>query len=409
MNAYVDPSGGFRVPSKKGTEMRKLAFAVAFASMTLCGQPANPVIQWNRTLLTLLRAPGVHPATIHPTRNMAILHVAILGAINAAPTVSQEAAVDAAAHTVLLSLYPSAASTIDAVYMQSLAAIPGGPDKEDGIRAGEIASNQVLATRAHDGSSNSAPTITFDPSPGVYQSTPPNFPAPAFTGWSQVTPFTLTSASQFRPPPPPALNSQAYADALNEVRSLGIPHSPAASIDQQLTGWFWNGPIQNYWNEIAQNAATGHSLTTIQTAQLFAALNVSLADTVIAFYDAKYTYKFWRPVTAIRSAGNSTWLPETKNTAADPSYPGAHSAISSAAATVLAWFFGSDQFSFQATSEVFAGVQRSFSTFSAAAEEAGLSRIYAGQHFRFDHTAGQQLGSEVAHQVLTYFTIPGGL
>jgi hypothetical protein len=389
--------------------MRKLACAVASSCMILCGQPANPVIQWNRTLLTLLRTPGVHPAAIHPTRNMAILHVAIFGAINAAPTVSQEAVVDAAAHTVLLSLYPSATSTIDAVYVQSLAAIPDGPDKQDGIRAGQITANQVLATRSHDGSSNPAPVITFDPSLGVYQSTPPNFPAPAFTGWSQVTPFTLTSASQFRPPPPPALTSQAYADALNEVRSLGIPHSPVASIDQQLTGWFWNGPIQNYWNEIAQNAAIAHNLTTIQTAQLFAALDVSLADTVIAFYDAKYTYKFWRPVTAIRSAGDSTWIPETKNTAADPSYPGAHSAISSAAATVLASFFGSDRFSFQVTSEVFAGVQRSVDSFSAAAEEAGLSRIYAGQHFRFDHNAGQQLGADVAHQALTYFTIPGVL
>jgi hypothetical protein len=389
--------------------MRKLACAVASSCMILCGRPANPVIQWNRTLLTLLRTPGVHPAAIHPTRNMAILHVAIFGAINAAPTVSQEAVVDAAAHTVLLSLYPSATSTIDAVYVQSLAAIPDGPDKQDGIRAGQITANQVLATRSHDGSSNPAPVITFDPSLGVYQSTPPNFPAPAFTGWSQVTPFTLTSASQFRPPPPPALTSQAYADALNEVRSLGIPHSPAASIDQQLTGWFWNGPIQNYWNEIAQNAAIAHNLTTIQTAQLFAALNVSLADTVIAFYDAKYTYKFWRPVTAVRSTGDSTWLPETRNTAADPSYPGAHSAISSAAATVLASFFGSDRFSFQVTSEVFAGVQRSVDSFSAAAEEAGLSRIYAGQHFRFDHNAGQQLGADVAHQALTYFTIPGVL
>jgi hypothetical protein len=389
--------------------MRKLIFAVAFSCMALCGQPANPVIQWNRTLLTLLRTPGVQSAAIHPTRNMAILHVAILAAINSAPTASQEAVVDAAAHTVLLSLYPSAASTIDTAYVQSLAAIPDGPTKADGIRAGEITANQVLASRAQDGASNPAPVITFDPSPGVYQSTPPNFPAPAFTGWSQVTPFTLTSASQFRLPPPPALTSQAYADALNEVKSVGIPHSPAASIDQQLTGWFWNGPIQNYWNEIAQNAAIGHNLTTIQTAQLFAALNVSLADTVIAFYDAKYAYKFWRPVTAIRSAGDSAWLPETKNTAADPSYPGAHSAISSAAATVLASFFGSDRFSFQVTSEVFAGVQRSFDSFSAAAEEAGLSRIYAGQHFRFDHTAGQQLGADVAHQVLTNFTTPGVL
>jgi membrane-associated phospholipid phosphatase len=184
------------------------------------------------------------------------------------------------------------------------------------------------------------------------------------------------------------------------VKSLGIPRSPAASIDQQLVGWFWSGAIQNYWNEITQTAAIANGLTTVQTARLFALLNESLADTVIALYDAKYTYKFWRPVTAIRSTSDSNWLPETKNTAADPSYPGAHSALSSAAATVLASFFGSDQFSFHVTSEVFAGVDRSFSTFSGAAQEAGLSRIYAGQHFRFDHMAGQQLGTNVSEFVL---------
>jgi membrane-associated phospholipid phosphatase len=210
----------------------------------------------------------------------------------------------------------------------------------------------------------------------------------------------LTSASQFRPGPPPELTSQTYANDFNEVKSLGIPRSPAASIDQQLAGWFWNGAVQNYWNEIAQTAAIAHGLTTAQTARLFTVLNVSLADTVIALYDAKYTYTFWRPVTAIRSAGDSDWLPETKNTAADPSYPGAHAALSSAAATVLASFFGSDEFSFHVTSEVFAGVDRSFSTFSAAAQEASLSRIYAGQHFRFDLTAGQQLGTNVSEFVL---------
>src|SRR5215468_8021807 len=122
-------------------------------------------------------------------------------------------------------------------------------------------------------------------------------------------------------------------------------------------------------------------------------------------YDAKYTYTFWRPVTAIRAAdtdGNPdtqpdpNFLPETRTTAADPSYPGAHGAVSAAAATALASFFGTDQFSFNLTSEVFAGVQRSFTSFSGASQEAFLSRIYAGQHFRFDQVAGAQLGNNVA-------------
>jgi len=378
--------------------MGKLVLAIALFSTTSWSQ-ANPVVEWNRILLTLLRTPGVQPATIHSTRSLAILHAAIYEAVNAGPGFEEPAA-DAAAHTVLLALYPATASTLDAAFLQSLSLIPDGPEKQEGIRIGNAAANLVLNRRASDGSGNPAPPLSIDTNPGAYQSTPPNFPAPVFTGWSQVTPFVLTSASQFRPGPPPELTSETYANGFNEVKSLGIPRSPAASVDQQLTGWFWNGAIQNYWNEIAQTAATAHGLTTAETARLFALLNISLADTVIAMYEAKYTYKFWRPVTAIRSAGTSDWLPETKNTAADPSYPGAHAALSSAAATVLASFFGSDQFNFHVTSEVFAGVERSFSTFSGAAQEATLSRIYAGQHFRFDLTAGQQLGTMVAAFVL---------
>jgi len=226
-----------------------------------------------------------------------------------------------------------------------------------------------------------------------------------FTHWPNVTPFALLSANQFRPGPPPALTSQTYTNDFNEVKTLGPPHSPAATPDQQLIGVFWNGAIQNYWNEIAQTAALGKNLTTAEAARLFALLNLSLADTVIAFYDAKYTYTFWRPVTAIRAAdtdGNPdtqpdpNFLPETRTTAADPSYPGAHGAVSAAAATALASFFGTDQFSFNLTSEVFAGVQRSFTSFSGASQEAFLSRIYAGQHFRFDQVAGAQLGNNVA-------------
>jgi membrane-associated phospholipid phosphatase len=170
---------------------------------------------------------------------------------------------------------------------------------------------------------------------------------------------------------------------------------------------FWNGNIQDLWNEIAQTAALSHHLDLENSARLFALLNISLADTTIAFFEAKYTYNFWRPVTAIRAAatdGNpetdpdTTWLPLGTKTAPDPSYPGAHSAISKAGATVLSSYFG-DRFSFDITSESLTGVTRHFTSFSAAAEEAGLSRIYAGQHFRTDHVAGKNLGKHVAEFV----------
>ncbi|MBV8832651.1 MAG: vanadium-dependent haloperoxidase [Acidobacteriaceae bacterium] len=398
-------------------------------------KPANPpnvVVQWNRNLLEVVRTPGAQPATIHPTRSFAMMHAAIYDAVNSIDRThhsyfvqlhgvsrhaSQEAAAAAAAHEVLISLYPSFQSTFDAEFQQSLDQISEGRHRDEGIDIGTLVADEILALRNADGSNIAAPPFVFGNAPGDFESTPPNFPKPQFTQWYKVTPFALQQASQFRPGPPPSLNSSIYTDVFNEVKSFGIAHSTTATTDEALTGRFWNGAIQNYWNEIAQTAAVANALTTAQSARLFALLNLSFADAVIAFYDAKYTYNFWRPVTAIRAADTDdnsdtapdpNWLPEVGNTTPDPSYPGAHAVISSAGASVLTSFFGTDQFSFAVTSEVLAGVQRWFTTFSAAAEEATLSRIFAGVHFRTDLTAGQQLGSEVANFVISNFLTPKG-
>ena len=196
------------------------------------------------------------------------------------------------------------------------------------------------------------------------------------------------------------------------MKSLGSAAGSTATADQALTGRFWNGAVQNYWNEIAQTTSVVDTLTTAQNARLFALLNLALADSVIAFYDAKYTYNFWRPVTAIRAAdtdGNlktdadPNWLPEVGKTAPDPSYPGAHAVISAAAAAVLTDVLGAEPFKFSVTSEVMPGAERSFQAFAAAAQEATLSRIFAGQHFRFDLSAGRVLGLQVADLVLDHF------
>jgi hypothetical protein len=206
-----------------------------------------------------------------------------------------------------------------------------------------------------------------------------------------------------------------YSDVFKEVKSLGIANSASATADQALTGRFWNGAIQNYWNEITQTATLQHELTTAQSARLFALLNLTLADGVIAFYDAKYTYNFWRPVSAIRDAANDgnpetlpypNFLPEVGNTTPDPAYPGAHAVISAAGASVLISVFGNNQFDFTVTSEALARVERSFSSFSAADEEATLSRIFAGVHFRSDLTTGQRLGREIADFVVDNFLTP---
>jgi hypothetical protein len=388
-------------------------------------------VEWNRILLAIVRTPKAQPATIHPTRSFAMMHAAIYDAVNAIdqthrPYVvslngvsrhaSQQAAAAGAAHEVLVALYPSFQSALDADLQQSLAQIGSGDEVNDGLRIGQLVGDRILALRSNDGAGAAPVPYVFGAARGDYQSTPPNFPKqPQFTHWSHVTPFALANPAQFRPDPPPALSSDIYEDAFNEVRSVGIANSPTATANQALTGTFWNGAIQNYWNEISQTAAIDEGLDTAQSARLFALLNLTFADSVIAFYDAKYTYNFWRPVTAIRSASTSdnaktapdpSWLPQVGNTTPDPSYPGAHAVISAAGAAVLISFFHNDHLNFAVTSEVMPGVERSFDSFSDAANEATLSRIFAGVHFRFDLTSGQRLGSRVADFVLDNFLTP---
>jgi len=395
-------------------------------------QQVNPVVQWNRALLVIVRTPGAQSATVHPTRSFAIMHAAIYDAVNAIDRkhrpylvrlsgvprdASQEAAAAAAAHEVLVALYPAFKTMLDAQLQQSLAQIPDGNGKAEGILIGQSVADRILAARSNDGSNAPPIPYVFGTAPGDYQSTPPNFaPQPQFTNWSHVTPFALERANQFRPGPPPMLASDAYGDAFNQIKSLGIANSTTATADEALTGRFWNGAIQNYWNEIAQTLSQARGLSTAQNARLFALLNLSFADDVIAFYDAKYTYNFWRPVTAIRAAdpainpetiADPTWLPEVGKTAPDPSYPGAHAVISASAAEVLISFLERDHADFNVTSEVLPGVERSFTSISAAAEEATLSRIFGGQHFRFDLTVGQRLGREVADFVVDNFLTSG--
>ncbi len=385
-------------------------------------QSVNSVIEWNRTLLAIVRTPGAQPPTIHSTRNFAILHAAIYDAVNnidgifspyfvRIPNVSrrasQPAAADQAAHDVLVALYPAFQATLDAELQQDLAQILDGQNKADGIAVGQTVAAQILSLRSNDGSGVTPSPFTPGNQPGGYQLTPPNFAAADFTQWPQVTPFALARADEFRPGPPPELTSDKYTTVFDEVKSLGFINSTTRTPEQTLIGTFWNGNIQDFWNEIAQTAALKRHLNLAQSARLFALLNISLADTAIAFFDAKYTYQFWRPVTAIQMAGsdgnpntepNPTWLPLTTKTAPDPSYAGAHSAISAAGAEVLRFYFG-ERFTFNVMSESLAGVTRHFTCFSAAAQEAGLSRIYAGQHFRSDHVAGKDLGRQVAESV----------
>ena len=387
----------------------------------------DAVVAWNRFVLGLQAVPGNQPATVHPTYELAIVHAAISDAIvaidrGAKPYLaevrgprraSRAAAADAAAHETLVHLYPGLQPAIDDEYASQLSQVPVGRRRSQGIRVGELAADRILAHRANDGSS--AAPLPFVPGtgPGDYQLTPPAFAPPAFTHWSRVEPFALRRADQFRPTPPPPLTSAKYAAAINEVKALGAAQGSTRTPDQTQIGLFWNPPIWATWNRIAESAALGHRRTLSQEARTFATLDVTLADSVIAFYDAKYAYRLWRPVTAIRAAdtdgspdttADPTWTP-LSNTAPDPSYPGAHGTVSAAAAAVLSARYG-DHFDFTVTSTALPGIERPFESFSEAAQEASVSRIYNGNHSRIDQVAGEGLGRDIAGFVLRV-TRPG--
>jgi membrane-associated phospholipid phosphatase len=379
------------------------------------------VVTWNRTLLHIVQTPGLQPATVHPTRSYALLQTAIYDAVvsitrdgkpvlvsvDAPRGARPDAAAAAAGHAILSALYPSIQPALDQQLADELAAIPDGRAKRDGAVVGEGVASKLLAARASDGSAAVPAPFIAGSQPGDYRSTPPNFPAAAFADWGKVRPFVLRNGAQFRPSPPPALTSAAYARALNEVQGLGQDISTTRTPEQTVIGKFWAPPIWNTWNAIAEDAAVAHHANLERTAAMFAALDLSSADSAIAMYDAKYHYQLWRPITAIRLAdtdgnpatiGDPTWTPLAL-TAADPSFPGAHSTISAAGAAVLSAFFG-DRDEINVSSPALPGVTRAFTRFSDVATEAGLSRIYAGQHTRIDHQAGLQLGNDVARFVL---------
>jgi hypothetical protein len=406
-----------------GAAPSALAAQAAHQPATVAFTPGSGqlVVDWNRELIAILGTPGAQPATVHPTRSFAILQAAEYDAVTsithhdppylfsvpASRDARPDAAADQAAHDVLTALYPSMKTGLDAQLSGELAIIPDSRGKRDGIQVGAAVARRLLQARAADGSAATPPPFVAGTQPGDYRPTPPNFPAPVFTTWGTVTPFVLRSGRQFRPAPPPPVTSAAYAKALNEVKSLGQDTSATRTADQTAAAKFWAAaPIWNTWNQVAQSLAVTRHASLQRTAAVFANLDLALADATIGLYDAKYHYLVWRPVTAIRLGdttgnpgitGDPAWSPLAV-TAPDPSYPGAHSTISQAAATVLTAFYGH----YQHLAITLGGTTRTFGSFQAAADEAGLSRIFAGQHTRLDHQAGQLLGARVAGFVLDH-------
>ncbi|HEY8686516.1 MAG TPA: vanadium-dependent haloperoxidase, partial [Chloroflexota bacterium] len=315
---------------------------------------------------------------------------------------SPAAAAASAARTVLLSLFPARQQEIDSAYVSSLSGIADSKDQLVGIKVGAWVADNVLASQANDGADLSA-AYTQPPSLGVFQAISPQ--TPLFVSWGNVTPILLQSAVQFRPPPPPLLTSSQYATDYNEVQAVGAANSTARTPDETQAALFWVENDYIPWNRVARTVAQQRNDSLDQDARLFALLNVTLFDTRIAMFAAKYHYNFWRPIQAIH-AGNVDGNPDTAGDAgwtslganiAHPDYPSGHSGDAGAASTVLADFFGADSASFSlTTSTAPGGVFRSFASFSQMATEVSNSRVWLGVHFRTATKVGLQLGQEVA-------------
>jgi len=388
---------------------------------------ADAVLQWNEVLLDAVRVDKTAPPKA--SRAMAIVHTAIYDTVNSIdpeytpyltmvdvhPRASKEAAVASAAYETLVALFPAQKATFDAVRVSSLAEVPDGRAETDGINAGKSVAAAILSRRATD---RSNATVTYTPGTDVgdWQPTPPGLAAALLPQWPDVQPWTMTSGTQFRPSAPPALNNDKYAADFNQVKRIGSATSTTRTADQTAIAQFWaNGSGSStppgHWNVIAQTVAESKHTSLEENARLFAMLNLALADAAIVCWDAKYEFDLWRPVTAIRQAGtdrnaktvaDASWTP-LLITPPFSTYTSGHSTFSGAGAAVLKQFFGTDRVSFNVPSETSGIANRSFTSFSQAAAESGMSRIYGGIHFGFDNTAGLASGMKLGLSVAKNF------
>ena len=383
------------------------------------------VLQWNRVLMETVLTPGQHPATIMQVRSYAMMHAAMFDAVNSidgthtpyltevpgTQNASIEAAAAQAARDVLAALYPARVPIFDA----ELATSVQGVDEyraQQGIRVGQIVAERMLATRANDGWNVTPPSYTLPATPGNWQ--PTSASGAAFTHYPSVTPFAITSGTQFAPKPPPAMTSAQYSADLNEVKEIGALNSATRTGDQTQVARLWanvNTPTNFLlvWNNVARTVSEARGSTTVEKARLFALTNIALHDALQTTFASKFQHGMWRPVTAIRRAdedGNAdtTADPSWSSLIGAPPYPsyaGNMAAIGTSQATILTLFFGRDDIAFQHTWAGAGGATRSYAGFNAMADEQERARIYGGIHFTFDNVAGQSVGRSVANYIFT--------
>ena len=419
---------------------------------------ADAVTAWNATARAAARAACLAPYydPFHESRAYAMAHLAIHDALNAIdrrsrpyvfdaqadPGASASAAVAAAARDVLVALIAQSPSfegapgcpgslqqgidRVEADYAAALGTIADGDAKAAGIAVGKAAAAALLSLRAGDGADTPFADAAYaeGTAAGEWRFTD-GYPFALLPGWGRVTPFVLAHAAQFRPAPPYPLHHHKYTADFNEVKALGgdnVTTPSARTAEQTEIGLFWNDSSPLMWNRIAADTATARGLGLWENARLFALLNMALADGYVASWDSKYHFRFWRPVTAIRLAGDdgnpdtaadATWTP-LQLTYPMPDYDSAHSVEGGAGAEVLARVLG-DATGFTAcsltlppgaTCDDAVPVLRSFGSFSQAAAENAISRVYLGIHFRKSVDAGLEHGRRIGQRAVSLFLQP---
>ena len=386
-----------------------LAGAFAVALMTTPAR-SDVVMDWNAKADAIGIEKQVPNAS--NARGQAMLHVAMFEAVNAidrryAPyklnlvadrTASREAAAASAAHDVLLALYPDQKPDLDAALAASLAGIDETDAKSKGIELGKKAAAEIIALRANDGS-NAPESYRPHTTPGVYVPTA----MPIESTSSRITPWAMSSGSQFRPGPPPALTSETWTRDLNEIREIGSNTSTKRTAEQTTMArfWFFTGP--RTYNPIIRQIASARKMDVVDCARLYALTSMAAIDAFIAVFDGKYAYNLWRPVTAIRNADltsnpatprEASWQP-LGTTPMHPEYPCAHCIVASAISTVLQSAAGNEAGEITLASPTAPGVTRKWTRLQDYSDEVSNARIYAGFHYRFSTEAGKEMGRKI--------------
>jgi len=370
---------------------------------------ANVIADWDAKALSII-VPAT-PVALNQ-REAALVHLAMFDAVNsierryrpylvtlpAASTTSREAAAVAAAAAVLAALHPEAAADIDATLATSLATVPDGEAKAAGLKLGAAVAAKIIEARADDGAT--APDA-YRPKtrPGVY------IPTPITVGWAwtNMRPFALEKPSQFRPGPPPPLDSKEWAADLDEIKAYGSKASTARSPQQTETARFWLAVGPAAYHQLPRQLIVARKMNVLDSARFMALYSIAITDALASVFDAKYHYELWRPITAIRNgddASAATWQP-IDVTPMHPEYPCAHCISAGAAAAVIEGVLGSRSIpEVTMTSSTAPGVTHRWNDLDAFCQEVSNGRIWAGFHYRFSTVVGTDMGNRIGRYVV---------